>query len=146
VPIGKNSDCYDRYLIRMYEIRESLGLIQQCLVRISPGPFKSDNNKISPPSRLLIKSSIEGIIHHFKIFTDGILIPSIIAFVATEAPKGEFGCYIISEGTNIPYRCKITAPGYYHLQALNTICTDHSLSDLVTIIGTQDIVFGEVDR
>jgi NADH dehydrogenase (ubiquinone) Fe-S protein 2 len=146
LPIGRNGDCYDRYLLRMFEIKESVSLILQCLNLIKPGIFKTVNSKAVPPIRKDIKASMEGLIHHFKIFTEGIIIPPSMAYLATEAPKGEFGVFLVSNGSNIPYRCKINAPGFYHLQGLNIITQDHFLADLVTIVGTQDIVFGEIDR
>ena len=146
VPVGTNGDCYDRYLIRVFEMKESLNIIEQCLNDIPTGPIKSSNNKISPPSRVDVKNSMESLIHHFKSYTQGFLVPEGETFTATEAPKGEFGVYLISDGTNRPYRCKIKAPGFNHLQALDHMSKGHLIADVVTIIGTQDIVFGEVDR
>jgi NADH dehydrogenase (ubiquinone) Fe-S protein 2 len=146
IPVGTNGDCYDRYLIRVQEMRESLKIIQQCLNEIPFGPIKIDDHKITPPSRDHFKQSMESLIHHFKLYTEGIIVPSGETYTATEAPKGEFGIYLISNGTNRPYRCKIKAPGFGHLQALDFMAKGHMVADVVTIIGTQDIVFGEVDR
>jgi NADH dehydrogenase (ubiquinone) Fe-S protein 2 len=146
VPVGTNGDCYDRYLIRINEMRESLKIIHQCLNKIPEGNIKIDDHKITPPSRAHIKQSMESLIHHFKIHTEGIIVPVGETYTATEAPKGEFGIYLISNGTNRPYRCKIKAPGFGHLQALDFMAKGHMIADVVTIIGTQDIVFGEVDR
>lgn len=146
IPVGTNGDCYDRYLIRVSEMRESLRIIQQCLNEIPFGPIKVDDHKITPPSREHMKQSMESLIHHFKLYTEGIVVPVGETYTATEAPKGEFGIYLISNGTNRPYRCKIKAPGFGHLQALDFMAKGHMVADVVTIIGTQDIVFGEVDR
>jgi NADH dehydrogenase (ubiquinone) Fe-S protein 2 len=147
VPVGKNGDCYDRYLIRMEEMRQSINIILQCLNKMPlSGPIKVNDNKIVPPSRTSIKQSMESLIHHFKLFTEGIVVPAGETYAATEAPKGEFGVYLVSNGTSKPYRCKIKAPGFGHLQALNFMAKGHMVADVVTIIGTQDIVFGEVDR
>ena len=146
VPIGKNGDCYDRYLIRVQEMRESLKIIQQCLNNMPLGPIKLDDHKITSPSRLDMKQSMESLIHHFKLYTEGMIVPAGETYTSTEAPKGEFGVYLISNGTNRPYRCKIKAPGFGHLQALDFMSKGHMIADVVTIIGTQDIVFGEVDR
>ena len=144
--IGKNGDCYDRYLIRMNEMRESLRIINFCIKNMPLGLIKSDNKKLSPPSRLEMKNSMEALIHHFKYYSEGFLVPKNRTYVSTEAPKGEFGVFLISNNTNKPYRCKIRAPGFTHLQGLHFMTKGHMLADLVTIIGTQDIVFGEVDR
>jgi NADH dehydrogenase (ubiquinone) Fe-S protein 2 len=146
VAVGAYGDCYDRYLVRVYEIRESLRIIEQLISRIPVGHVKVDDKKITPPSRAWIKFSIESLIHHFKLFSEGFSIPFGETYVSVEAPKGEFGVYLNSNGTNRPYRCRIRAPGFYHLQGLDFISHGHMLADLVTIIGTQDIVFGEVDR
>jgi NADH dehydrogenase (ubiquinone) Fe-S protein 2 len=145
VQVGNNGDCYDRYLIRINEMRQSLLIIYQCLNQIPNGTVKS-NMKIAQPSRSEMKSSMEAIIHHFKFYTEGIILPSKETYTMTEAPKGEFGVYLVSDGTEKPYRCKIKAPGFGHLQALNDMAKNHLIADVVTIIGTQDIVFGEVDR
>ena len=144
--VGINGDCYDRYLIRVNEMRESLKIMEQCLNGIPFGPIKIDDHKIVPPSREHIKQSMESLIHHFKFYTEGVSIPNSETYTATEAPKGEFGIYLISNGTNRPYRCSIKAPGFGHLQALDFMAKSHMVADVVTIIGTQDIVFGEVDR
>ena len=145
IPIGTNGDCYDRYLIRIQEMRESLSIINQCLNKIPEGPIKINDFKITPPSRTQIKNSMEGLIHHFKYYSQGITIPQGETYVTIEAPKGEFGVYLVSDGSNKPYRCKIKAPGFVHLQALEQMSKGHMIADVVTIIGTQDIVFGEVD-
>jgi NADH dehydrogenase I D subunit len=143
---GNQGDCYDRYLIRIAEMRESLSIIKQCLEKMPEGPIKVDDKKINPPSRSDTKNSMESLIHHFKFFTEGVCVPRGETYTATEAPKGEFGVYLISNGTNRPYRCKIKAPGFGHLQALDLMSRGHMLADVVTIIGIQDIIFGEVDR
>ena len=146
IPVGLNGDCYDRYLIRLLEMRESLKIIEQCLNSIEVGISKNSDKKITPPSRKDIKTSMESLTHHFKIFTQGFTIKESETYTASEAPKGEFGVYLISDGSNRPYRCKIKSPGFSHLQSLNFMSRKHLLADVVTIIGTQDIVFGEVDR
>ena len=146
VPVGNRGDCYDRYMIRIEEMRQSLNLIQQCLEIITEGPIKNTSYKINPPSRAEMKNSMEAVIHHFKLYSEGIVLPFGETYTATEAPKGEFGVYLISNNTEKPYRCKIKAPGFGHLQALNDMTRGHMIADVVTIIGTQDIVFGEVDR
>jgi len=144
IPVGTKGDCYDRYLLRLEEIRQSLSIIHQCLNNMPNGQVRDEN--ISPPSRTNLKSSIESLIHHFKLYSEGVVVPSGETYTATEAPKGEFGVYLVSNHTNRPYRCKIKAPGFNHLQALDFICKGHIVADVVTIIGTQDIVFGEIDR
>ncbi|CAN0191622.1 unnamed protein product [Laminaria digitata] len=144
--VGKTGDCYDRYLVRVEEMRQSLSIIYQCLNKMPEGSIKIDDAKISPPSRADVKQSMEALIHHFKLYTEGVTVPLGETYTATEAPKGEFGVYLVSDGSNRPYRCKIKAPGFSHLQALNFMANSHMLADVVTIIGTQDIVFGEVDR
>jgi NADH dehydrogenase (ubiquinone) Fe-S protein 2 len=144
--IGSQGDCYDRYLLRILEMRESLSIVFQCLNQLPKGATKTENKKITPPFRKDIKYSMESLIHHFKYFSEGFSIPRNEVYSATEAPKGEFGVYLISNGSNKPYRCKIKAPGFAHLQALDIMSKGHMLADVVTIIGTQDIVFGEVDR
>lgn len=143
---GVNGDCYDRYVIRVGEMRQSLSIIMQCLNNIPNGIIKVDDKKITPPTRNEIKNSMESLIHHFKYFTEGVSVPRGETYTATEAPKGEFGVYLLSNGTNRPYRCKIKAPGFGHLQGLDMMSKGHMIADVVTIIGTQDIVFGEVDR
>jgi NADH dehydrogenase (ubiquinone) Fe-S protein 2 len=146
VPVGSRGDCYDRYLIRVEEMRQSLRLIMQCLQEMPQGIIKADDRKITPPSRSQIKQSMESLIHHFKLYTEGFAVPAGETYTAVEAPKGEFGVFLVSNGTNRPYRCKIRAPGFAHLQGLDFMARNHMLADVVTIIGTQDIVFGEVDR
>ncbi len=148
IPVGKEGDCYDRYLVRMEEMRESNKIIKQCIewLRANPGPVISNDNKVTPPSRSEMKEDMESMIHHFKLFTEGFHIPKGEAYAAVEHTKGEFGTYIISDGANKPYRLKIRAPGFPHLAAINEMTKGHMLSDLVAIIGTQDIVFGEIDR
>ena len=146
VPVGTNGDCYDRYLIRVFEMKQSLKIIEQCLEQMPYGPIKSSDKKVTPPSRNDMKQSMEALIHHFKMYTQGIVIPESETYIGTEAPKGEFGVYVVSNNTNRPYRCKIKAPGFNHLQALDFMSRGHLIADVVTIIGTQDIVFGEVDR
>jgi len=148
IPVGKEGDCYDRYLVRMEEMRESNKIIKQCIewLRENPGPVISNDNKVTPPSRSEMKEDMESMIHHFKLFTEGFHISKGEAYAAVEHPKGEFGTYIISDGANKPYRLKIRAPGFPHLAAINEMTKGHMLSDLVAIIGTQDIVFGEIDR
>lgn len=146
VPVGTNGDCYDRFLIRIEEMRQSIYIINQVLNNIPEGLIKIEDNKIINPSRIEIKNSMESLIHHFKYFTTNINVPEGEVYTAIEAPKGEFGVYLVSNGTSKPYRCKIKSPGFAHLQALNFMCKDHMIADVVTIIGTQDIVFGEIDR
>jgi NADH dehydrogenase (ubiquinone) Fe-S protein 2 len=146
IPIGINGDCYDRYLIRIYEMRESIKIIMNCLNNIPNGIIKADDNKICPPSRKQMKSSMESLIHHFKLYSEGFHLKKGHLYSCTEAPKGETGVYLVSDGTNVPYRCKIRAPGFMHLQAINYLTVGHMIADLVTVIGTLDIVFGEVDR
>jgi NADH dehydrogenase I D subunit len=143
---GTTGDCYDRYLIRLFEMKQSILIIEQCLDNIPFGPIKSSDNKVTPPSRFDIKQSMESLIHHFKFYTNGINIPASETYTGTEAPKGEFGVYLVSNNSNKPYRCKIKAPGFAHLQGLDMMSRGHMIADVVTIIGTQDIVFGEVDR
>jgi NADH dehydrogenase (ubiquinone) Fe-S protein 2 len=146
VPFGTNGDCFDRFLIRIEEMRQSLCIIFQILNLIPSGLVKIDDKKISSPSRNFMKFSMEALIHHFKLFSEGIVIEKSAVYVATEAPKGEFGVFLQSNGTNRPYRCRIKAPGFLHLQALDFMSRGHLIADVVTMIGTQDIVFGEVDR
>jgi NADH-quinone oxidoreductase subunit D len=148
IPVGVNGDCYDRYLVRIEEFRQSNHIIKQCLdwLRKNPGPVISDNHKVAPPPRAAMKEDMEAMIHHFKLFTEGFHIPAGEAYAAVEHPKGEFGIYLISDGANKPYRLKIRAPGFPHLAALDEMTRGHMISDLVAIIGTQDIVFGEIDR
>ncbi len=148
IPIGTNGDCYDRYLVRIQEMRESNRIIKQCIdwLRENDGAIITDNHKIAPPKREEMKADMESLIHHFKLFTEGFCLPEGEAYAAVEHPKGEFGCYLISDGANKPYRLKIRAPGFVHLSALDEMVSGHMLADVVAIIGTQDIVFGEVDR
>ena len=146
VPVGITGDCYDRYLVRIIEMKQSLNIISQCLDKIPHGLIKTNDTKICPPTKTEMKQSMESLIHHFKIYTNGITIPSNETYIGTEAPKGEFGVYLISNNTNKPYRCKIKASGFAHLQALDSMSKGHMIADVVTIIGTQDIVFGEIDR
>jgi len=146
IPVGTKGDCYDRYLIRVEEMRQSIKIINQCLNNIPQGFIKVDDRKISPPARALMKYSMESLIHHFKLYSEGYAVPAGEAYVSVEAPKGEFGVYLVSNGTNRPYRCRIKAPGFLHLQGLDFMAKGHMIADVVTIIGTQDIVFGEVDR
>ncbi len=146
IPTGRNGDCYDRYLIRIEEMRQSIRIIDQCLATIPFGHIKIDDNKIVKPSRKQMKNFMEALIHHFKLFTEGFPVPVGESYVGIEAPKGEFGVYLVSDGSSRPYRCKIKAPGFAHLASLDFMARDHMLADVVAIIGTQDIVFGEVDR
>ena len=148
IPVGKNGDCYDRYLVRVEEMRQSNHIIRQCIawLRANPGPVMADDHKVAPPSRVTMKSNMEELIHHFKLFTEGMHVPTGEAYAAVEHPKGEFGIYIVSDGANKPYRLKIRAAGFTHLQALDEMSRGHMIADVVTIIGTQDIVFGEIDR
>ncbi|RYE56865.1 MAG: NADH-quinone oxidoreductase subunit D, partial [Rhizobiaceae bacterium] len=148
IPVGVNGDCYDRYLVRVEEMRQSNRIIKQCVewLRNHPGPVITSNHKIAPPSRAEMKTSMEELIHHFKLFTEGFHVPPGEAYSAVEHPKGEFGIYLVSDGANKPYRLKIRAPGFAHLQALDEMARGHMIADAVTIIGTQDIVFGEIDR
>ncbi|MBI06649.1 MAG: NADH-quinone oxidoreductase subunit D [Rhodospirillaceae bacterium] len=146
VPVGTNGDCYERYLVRMAEMRESVKIIDQCLASMPEGPIKVIDNKISPPSRSQMKNSMEALIHHFKLYTEGYHVPAGETYAAVEAPKGEFGVYLISDGSNKPYRCKIRAPGFAHLQALDYVSRGHMLADAVANLASMDIVFGEIDR
>jgi len=146
IPVGTNGDCYDRYLIRVAEMRESLKIIMQCLQNMPSGPVKLDDKKITPPNRTQMKQSMESLIHHFKLYTEGYNVMPSETYTAVEAPKGEFGIYLVSDGSSKPYRCKIKAPGFNHLQGLDFMSKGHMIADVVTMIGTQDIVFGEVDR
>jgi NADH-quinone oxidoreductase subunit D len=150
IPIGKNGDCYDRYCIRMEEMRQSVRIMRQCIARLrSPdgqGPTSVADNKIVPPTRAQMKRSMEALIHHFKLYTEGFHVPAGEVYAAVEAPKGEFGVYLVADGTNKPYKCKIRAPGFAHLQAMDFLCRGHLLADVSAILGSLDIVFGEVDR
>ena len=146
VPIGKNGDCYDRYLLRVEEMYQSLHIIKQCIAKMPEGPVKTLDRKIAPPPRAEMKHSMEALIHHFKLYTEGYHVPKGEAYVAVEAPKGEFGVFLVADGTNKPYRCRIKAPGFAHLQGLDFMSRGHMLADVVTNIGSLDIVFGEIDR
>jgi NADH dehydrogenase (ubiquinone) Fe-S protein 2 len=146
VPVGTKGDCYDRYLCRVEEMRQSLRIIEQCLNKMPPGEIKTDDMKITPPSRSEMKTSMEALIHHFKLFTQGYTVPAGATYTAVEAPKGEFGIYLVSDGSSKPYRCKIKAPGFAHLAAIDKLGRNHMLADIVAIIGTLDVVFGEIDR
>ena len=146
IPIGKNGDCYDRYLCRIDEMRESVKIINQCIDNIPKGPIKTLDGKISFPSKKEIKESMEALIHHFKLFTEGFHVEKDEIYSAVEAPKGEFGVYLISDGSNIPYKCKIRAPGFSHLQAMDYLIKGHMLADVPAVLGSLDLVFGEIDR
>ena len=148
IPIGVNGDCYDRYLVRVEEMRQSNKIIKQCIdwLRANPGPVMTDDKKVSPPQRIGMKDDMESLIHHFKLFTEGYCVPEGEAYAAVEAPKGEFGVYLISDGANKPYRVKIRAPGFSHLSAMSEMVVGHMLADVVAVMGTMDVVFGEIDR
>jgi NADH-quinone oxidoreductase subunit D len=150
IPIGKNGDCYDRYCIRMEEMRQSVRIMKQCIEKLrapeGQGPVAVEDNKIFPPRRDQMKRSMEALIHHFKLYTEGFHVPAGEVYAAVEAPKGEFGVYLVADGSNKPYKCKIRAPGFAHLQAMDFICRGHLLADVSAILGSLDIVFGEVDR
>jgi NADH-quinone oxidoreductase subunit D len=150
IPVGKNGDCYDRYLVRMEEMRQATRIMKQCLDKLrSPegqGPIALPNNKVVPPLRADMKRSMEATIHHFKLYTEGFHVPAGEVYAAVEAPKGEFGVYLVSDGSNRPYKCKIRAPSYSHLQAMDFLCKGHMLADISAILGSLDIVFGEIDR
>jgi len=146
VPVGTNGDCYDRYLCRVEEMRESVKIIDQCLKNMPKGPIKTLDGKISPPSKKVLKESMEALIHHFKLFTEGYRVDKDEIYTAVEAPKGEFGVYLISDGSNKPYKCKIRAPGFSHLQAMDYLIKGHMLADVPAVLGSLDIVFGEIDR
>jgi NADH-quinone oxidoreductase subunit D len=150
IPVGKNGDCYDRYLIRMEEMRQSVRIMKQCIERLNSaegkGPVSAEDGKVVPPRRAEMKRSMEALIHHFKLYTEGYKVPAGEVYAAVEAPKGEFGVYLVSDGTNKPYRCKLRAPSFAHLQAMDAMCRGHMLADVSAILGSIDIVFGEVDR
>jgi len=146
IPVGKNGDCYDRYLCRIEEMKESVNIINQCLANLPVGPIKTDDGKISPPPKKEIKQSMEALIHHFKLYTEGYRVDKDELYTAVEAPKGEFGVYLISDGSSKPYKCKIRAPGFSHLQAMDYLIKGHMLADVPAVLGSMDIVFGEVDR
>jgi NADH-quinone oxidoreductase subunit D len=146
VPIGRNGDCYDRYLLRIAELRESLKIINQCLAKMQPGPVKIQDRKFTPPSRAEMKRSMEALIHHFKLYTEGYHVPAGATYTVVESPKGEFGVYLVADGTNRPYRCKIRPTGFAFLQAVDVMARRHMLADVCAIIGSLDVVFGEIDR
>jgi NADH-quinone oxidoreductase subunit D len=148
IPVGKNGDCYDRYLVRMQEMRESVKIIRQAIAKLreeGPGEVMA-RGKIAPPERAEMKTSMEALIHHFKLYTEGFHVPEGEVYAAVEAPKGEFGVYLVADGTNRPYRAKLRAPGFLHLQGMEHITRGHQLADVAAIIGTLDVVFGEIDR
>ena len=146
IPLGKNGDCYDRYLCRVEEMHESVKIMRQCLEMMPEGPVMSENNKVTPPRRAEMKQSMEALIHHFKLYTEGFHVPAGEVYTCVEAPKGEFGVYLVSDGTNKPYRCHIRAPGFPHLAAMDYLNKGHMLADVSAILGSLDIVFGEIDR
>jgi NADH-quinone oxidoreductase subunit D len=150
IATGKNGDCYDRYCIRMFEMREAARIMKQCCERLlapeGQGPVTTDNKKVVPPKRGEMKRSMEALIHHFKLYTEGFHVPEGEVYACVEAPKGEFGVYLVADGSNKPYRCKIRAPGYAHLQAMDFLCKGHMLADVSAVLGSLDIVFGEIDR
>jgi NADH dehydrogenase (ubiquinone) Fe-S protein 2 len=146
IPVGTNGDSYDRFLVRVEEMRQSLRIIDQCINKMPSGPVKTEDNKIVPPARATMKESMESLIHHFKLFSEGFAVPAGETYVGVEAPKGEFGVYLVSDGSSKPYRCKIRAPGFAHLQGVDFMSKGHFLADAVTVIGTCDVVFGEIDR
>jgi NADH-quinone oxidoreductase subunit D len=146
IPVGKNGDCFDRYLCRIEEMRQSLRIMQQCIAKMPGGPVQVSDHKITPPKRADMKRSMEALIHHFKLYTEGYHVPPGDTYAAVEAPKGEFAVYLVADGSNRPYRCKIRAPGFMHLAAMDHMCRGHMLADSVAILGSMDIVFGEVDR
>jgi NADH-quinone oxidoreductase subunit D len=146
IPIGKNGDCYDRFVLRLEEIRQSLKIMKQCVEELPGGPVTSVDKKVTPPRRADMKHSMEALIHQFKLYTEGYRVPEGEVYAAVEAPKGEFGVYLVSDGSNKPYRCKLRAPGFAHLQSMDFMCKGHMLADVPAVLGSQDIVFGEVDR
>jgi NADH-quinone oxidoreductase subunit D len=146
IPVGKNGDCFDRYLVRIEEMRQCVKIMKQCVEKMPAGPVMTQNSKITPPKRPEMKHSMEALIQHFKLYTEGFHVPPGETYTAIEAPKGEFGVYLVSDGSNRPYKCKIRAPGFPHLAALDFLAKGHMLADSVAIIGSLDIVFGEIDR
>jgi NADH-quinone oxidoreductase subunit D len=150
IPVGKNGDCFDRYLLRMEEMRQSIKIMKQCIIKLNAadgqGPVLAPNHKVTPPRRADMKRSMEALIHHFKLYTEGFHVPAGEVYACVEAPKGEFGVYLVADGTNKPYRCKIRAPGFPHLQAMDFMGRGHMLADVSALIGSIDIVFGEIDR
>jgi len=146
VVVGKNGDCYDRYVVRIEEMYQSMRIIRQCIEKMPKGDVLSADHTVTPPRRANIKTSMEALIQHFKLYTEGFKVPEGEVYAAVEAPKGEFGVYLVSDGSNKPYRCKIRAPGYAHLQAMDYVAKGHMLADIPALIGSFDIVFGEIDR
>ena len=146
IPVGKKGDCFDRYLVRIEEMRQSVRIMKQCIEKMPEGPVVVENNKVTPPARGEMKRSMEALIHHFKLYTEGYHVPPGDTYSVVEAPKGEFGVYLVSDGSNRPYRCKIRAPGFAHLAAMDHLCRGHMLADSVAILGSMDVVFGEIDR
>ena len=146
IPVGKNGDCFDRYLVRMEEMRECVKIMKQCIERMPDGPVLTPDAKVTPPKRGEMKHSMEALIHHFKLYTEGFHVPAGDTYTAIEAPKGEFGVYLVADGSNRPYKCKIRAPGFVHLSTMDYMCRGHMLADSVAVLGSMDIVFGEVDR
>ena len=146
IPVGNNGDCWDRYLVRMLEMRELLKIMRQCLDQMPKGPVRIADQKVTPPPRAEMKRSMEALIHHFKLYTEGLHVPEGEVYAAIESSKGEFGVYLVSDGTNRPYKCKIRSPGYVHLEAFDEMAKGHTLADVPAIIGSLDIVFGEIDR
>jgi NADH-quinone oxidoreductase subunit D len=146
IPVGSKGDCYDRYLLRMEEMRQSTNIMKQCIEKMPAGPVISDDKKVVPPRRGEMKRSMEALIHHFKLYTEGYHVPAGEVYAAIEAPKGEFGVYLVADGTNRPYRCKIRAPSYWHLQGMDFLCKGHMLADVPSVLGSIDVVFGEIDR
>jgi NADH-quinone oxidoreductase subunit D len=146
IPVGTKGDCYDRYLLRMEEMRQSTNIMKQCIEKMPPGPVISEDKKLVPPKRGEMKRSMEALIHHFKLYTEGYCVPAGEVYAAIEAPKGEFGVYLVADGTNKPYRCKIRAPSYWHLQGMDFLCKGHMLADVPSVLGSIDVVFGEIDR
>ena len=146
IPVGKNGDNYDRYLMRVMEMRQACKIMRQCIEKMPTGPVVAENHKIVPPKRAEMKRSMEALIHHFKLYTEGFHVPAGEVYAAVEAPKGEFGVYLVADGSNKPYKCKIRAPSYPHLQAMDFMCKGHMLADISAVLGSLDVVFGEVDR
>ena len=146
IPVGKNGDNYDRYLMRVMEMRQACKIMRQCIEKMPTGPVVAENHKIVPPKRAEMKRSMEALIHHFKLYTEGFHVPAGEVYAAVEAPKGEFGVYLVADGSNKPYKCKIRAPSYAHLQAMDFMCKGHMLADISAVLGSLDVVFGEVDR
>jgi NADH-quinone oxidoreductase subunit D len=146
IPVGTNGDCYDRFMVRVEEVRQSAKIMRQCLAQMPKGPVGSPDKKVFPPSRAEMKTSMEALIHHFKLYTEGYHVPAGEVYVATESPKGEFGVYLVADGTNKPYRCKIRPTGFSHLQAMDFMMKGHMLADTTAVLSAIDVVFGEVDR